>query len=126
MNQQKNYLERTTFFLGLLILASLISYLCLEIINKEKSPPALEVHSTFEPALPGNTFRIVVQNKGGETAKNVQISFNLYRNGQVVESAQMNTGYVPVHSEISGWISFSSKRKPADSLAVGAMNFLKP
>ncbi|WP_156877215.1 hypothetical protein [Salinimicrobium terrae] len=98
----------------------------MEIINKEKKPPALEVHSSFQSSLPGYTFKIDIENNGGETAKNVHIFLNLYRDGQVVESAQMITGYVPVHSKVSGWISFTSKREPADSLAVGSVTFLKP
>ncbi len=126
MNNQKNYLERTTFFVGLLILAILIGYLSIEILGETKKVPALEVQFVHQPALPGNTYKIDIKNNGGETAKEALIFFHLYQNGRVVESAQLKIGYVPVHSEVSGWISFSRDAVPTDSLAVGPISFLKP
>ena len=124
--QKPNAIEKTIFVLGLLILALLIGYLSYAWGTKENKPPSLEITSSYEPSFQRYTFKIETTNKGEETAKSVNIGFGLYQEGKIVENAVLEIDFVPVKSKEQGWISFSNKRKPSDSLVVKSITFLKP
>lgn len=128
-NQEKkenNIIEKVIFYLGLLILLVLLGYLSFQWSTKENKPPSLEIVTTHDPSFDRYTFRVETKNTGAETAKSVNISFNLYQRGKLAESSVLEIDYVPVRSIEQGWVSFSKTRKPSDSLTIGSISFLKP
>lgn len=124
--KEKNNLEKVIFYIGLFVLIALIGYLSYQWSTKEQKPPSLEVVTTHDPSFDQYTFKVETKNTGQETAKSVNISFNLYQDGKIAESSVLQMDYVPVRSKEQGWVSFSKKRKSQDSLTIGSISFIKP
>jgi uncharacterized protein (TIGR02588 family) len=127
-NQRKkfNIFEKTTFVVGLLILALLVGYLSYQWATKKEKSPSLEVTTSFDPSFDLNTYEVSAKNSGNGTAKSVNINFNLYQEGILAESAVLEIDYIPDRSNEKGWVSFSKARKSNDSLSIGAITYLKP
>lgn len=119
-------MEKITFFLGLIILILLVGYLFYQWDTRKKQPPKLEISTFYKSDQTLNTYKVEITNSGQETAQSVHIKFDLYQKGKLSESAVMEIDYVPVKSKEEGWITFSRKRMPSDSLVVGIRSFLKP
>ena len=124
--EKSNVLEKITFYLGLLVLISLIGYLSFQLTKQENKPPSLEVRTSYDPAMDNYGFKVEVENKGQETAQSTNIQFELYQEGKVAGKATLEIDFVPVRSKESGWIVFNQKRKGSDSLVISSMTFLKP
>lgn len=121
-----NLLEKTTFYLGLLILSLLIGYLIFDLNTQKNLPANLEVITRYEPSLPHYTFKVETTNLGHETASSVNIGFDLYQNGEITEDAVLTINYVPRESKEEGWVIFRKTPKPSDSLVITSVSFLKP
>ena len=124
--EERNLLEKITFYFGLFILLLLIGYLVYQGSSREEKPPKIEVSAFFQPQGQENIYKVEIRNNGQETAQFVNIRFDLYQQGKLAESAVLEINFVPVQSKEEGWISFSRKRGPSDSLVVGAKTYLKP
>ena len=121
-----NLLEKITFYLGLLILLLLVSYLIFD-FNKQKDLPAdLEIVTSHMPSMPHYTYKVETTNKGHETASSVHIDFDLYQNGQMAEKAVLTFNYIPRESTEEGWVIFRKTPMPSDSLVVTSVSFLRP
>lgn len=121
-----NLLEKITFYLGLIILLLLVSYLIFD-FNKQKDLPAdLEIVTSYIPSMPHYTFKVEATNIGHETASSVHIGFDLYQKGQMVDKAILTLNYVPRESTEEGWIIFRKTRMPSDSLVITSVSFLGP
>jgi uncharacterized protein (TIGR02588 family) len=121
-----NKMEKTVFYLGLFILFLLVSYLSYQWSTQENEPPSLVIVTSHDPSFDRYTFKVETKNTGKETAKSVNIQFNLFQEGKLAESSVLEIDYVPVQSKEQGWVSFSKKKKPSDSLTIGSITFLKP
>lgn len=117
--------EKIVFSLGLLVLMGLLGYLVFQIVQRENSPAAIEVRTSYHPELPHTTFKAVVANEGNETAEAMNLVFALYRAGEFVETTSATVNYVPIHSEATLWIVFHPTQK-GDSLAVSSVTYLAP
>lgn len=124
--KELNSVEKTTFYLGLLILTLLVGYLSYQWATKEKKPPSVQVTTSFDPSFGLNTYEVLAKNSGNETATSVNIKLNLYQDGKLAESAVLEIDYLPELSREKGWVSFSSAKKANDSLAIGPITYLKP
>lgn len=125
-NKKSNGLEKTIFILGIIILTSLVGYLSYQWSTKISGSPSLEVEAFYDSSFDLHTYEITITNKGNETAKAVNVQFDLYQNGEVSKSGVLEVDYIPKHSEEKGWVSFSNSTKPYDSLTVSSITFLKP
>ncbi len=121
-----NYLERSTFIAGLLILVFLFGYLSLQMTKKQHLPPTIEV--AVSPAFINdkNSYEIMIQNTGEESAQAINIQFELYQEGKVAGNAVMVIDYLPSKSKETGWIVFEQDKKLFDSLVVNSITYLKP
>lgn len=129
MNQHQkahNTVERVTFFMGLAVLAAIISYLTYLITQSKSEPPQLVITSTYMPTMVHYGFEVKVKNQGKETAENANIKLSLYQDGKAVETGTINIAFVPVGSEETAWIVFHTKRKPSDSLVVSSLTYVEP
>lgn len=124
--KQYNIIETGTFLVGLLILLALISYLVYQISQDKKSPPEIQVTTSYQTAMDNYAFEVTVENNGGESAEAVNIKLSLYQEGEAVEDGTMDIQYVPVKSKETGWIVFHSDRKTGDSLVVSSVTYMKP
>jgi len=124
--KQHNFIENGTFVVGLLILLALISYLVYQISQDKKSPPEIQVTTSYQTAMDNYAFEVTVENNGGESAEAVNIKLSLYQEGEAVEDGTMDIQYVPVKSKETGWIVFHSDRKTGDSLVVSSVTYMKP
>lgn len=121
-----NYLERVVFAIGLIILITLIGYLSFEWYNKTEKPPDLQISFFQDKSYSNNTYRVETKNTGKETAKSVNLKFDLYQDGRRAETAVLEIDYVPVRSKEIGWISFTRRISASDSVVVSTISFLKP
>src|SRR5690606_37004354 len=124
--KQYNIIETGTFVVGLLILLALISYLVYQISQDKKSPPEIQVTTSYQPAMDNYALEVTVENNGGESAEAVNIKLSLYQEGEAVEDGTMDIQYVPVKSKETGWIVFHSDRETGDSLFVSSVTYMKP
>ncbi len=121
-----NLLEKVTFYLGLIILLLLVSYLIFD-FNKQKDLPAnLEIETSYIPSMPHYAYKVEATNTGHETASSVHIGFDLYQKGQMAEKAVLTINYVPRESTEEGWVIFRKTRMPSDSLVITSVSFLRP
>lgn len=118
--------EKISFFIGVLVLLCLISFLFYQMINKKNAPPNLEITIMPEPSINLYGFKVAVENLGDETAVAANIKLSLYQNGIPVEEGNVSIQYVPVKSKITSWIAFNKKRKPGDSVVVSSVTYIKP
>lgn len=72
------------------------------------------------------TFRLIVTNRGEETATNANLQFTLYQGGKARESGTVNLSYVPIQSEQIGWMVFERERQRGDSLVLSFISYLQP
>lgn len=129
MNQHQkahNIVERITFFMGLAVLAAIISYLIYLITQDRSEPPQLAITSIYQPTMAHYAYEIKVKNEGETTAENANIKLTLYQDGKPVEMGTINIAFVPVSSEETAWIVFHATRKPSDSLVVSSLTYVKP
>lgn len=121
-----NSVERITFVFGLLVIASLLTFLIYQLTQKSGKPPQLIVTSTYQADLEPYGFEIQVVNKGDQTAENAVISLDLYQNDSIIASGSLEMNYVPVKSKETAWIVFNQSRMPNDSLVVSSVSYVKP
>lgn len=124
--EKLNNLERSVFVVGLLVLMALIGYLSYKWATKVNEPPHLEISISREEVQNNNTYRIETRNRGKETAKSVNIKFDLHRKGEKVQTAVLEIVYVPVQSKEIGWISFPGNPTALDSVSVSTITYLRP
>ena len=118
-----NGVQLTVFILGALLILGLIGYLSYKAVKLDKRPPQPEVTAVYQSDLPAYTYRVKVENKGGETASNMNLKMTLYQDGKSKESGTFSISYLPINSEQVGWMVFETQRKSTDSLVVSSLTF---
>lgn len=128
-NKKKyNIIEKTTFTFGILVTLGLLSYLVFQLINQDRksNPPQLVITTSYEPKLSHYTFKVVVENIGGETAEEANIQLSLYQEGKPVEKGTINILYVPIKSKETSWVIFHTEKKLNDSLVISSVSYVQP
>ncbi|RNL87226.1 hypothetical protein ED312_10470 [Sinomicrobium pectinilyticum] len=126
VQRKYNRIEQISFFLGVLILVTLIGDLTYQLATNENAPPHLLVISKYEPSMPGYTYRVEIENTGDKTAEAVNIQLSLFQNGKSAETATLELKYVPAQSKETAWVSFNNEKQTSDSLKVTSLTFVKP
>ena len=115
-----NGVQLTVFILGALLVLGLIGYLSYKALKLDNRPPQPEVTAVYQPDLPDYTYRIKIENKGAETATNMNLKMTLYQDGKSKETGTLSISYLPINSEQIGWMVFETSRKPTDSLIISS------
>lgn len=118
-------LENIVFYVGLLIITGLVSYLIFQSFQDKNLPPDLKI-SIASMASKECAFKVMVENKGGTSAKDVNIVFNLFQMDEKTESSTVSIDYMPVDSKKTLWVVFKKSTSDCGSLRVGSLAFLKP
>ena len=126
-NDQKNALEWAVFGISLLLVAGVLGYWCYQAYVDESASPDLYVEKHFAPTDNSrNRFRVVVHNKGGQTAESVLVEVVLRQNGEKLEAAQLQLPYVPNASQREGWVIFNTDPAKADTVEARVMSYRNP
>lgn len=125
-SEERNILEKITFYSGILVLLVLLGYLSFRIFKNENTPPELSINISEEKSSAAMKFKVEVENKGKRTAEAATINFELYHNGKVSGKAALEINYVPQHSKEIGYIVFPGKKIPADSVVINSITYLQP
>ena len=128
MNKERghNKVEKIVFAWGILVVLALISFLVYQILQPKDSPPKLKFSTNHQQNMEDYAFKIIIENEGEETAKNVNLKLTLYQNGKSAGSGTIAVNYVPVNSKETAWIVFDAKPKPGDSLVVSPVTYTRP
>ncbi|MGY2075894.1 TIGR02588 family protein [Blastococcus sp. SYSU DS0828] len=94
--------------LGGLLVVALLGFLAQQAVTGRGADPALSVTVTaVEPRGDGYAVHFRVENSGGRTAAQVQVSGALSRDGRKAEQASAVVDYVPPDSRRDGALLFS-------------------
>jgi|SRR5690606_33670746 len=124
---KKNALEWIVFSLSLLLISGILGYLIYQSILYEPGTPDVVVTFKSDPS-PNSPFRyhVSVENKGQETAEEVNIEMVLEKDGQALEIATLQIPYSPKKSIREGWLNFSINPAMADTLYSRVVSYKKP
>ncbi len=123
---QKNRLEWSVFAISSILLCGLIAYLCYETFTHKPSAPDLQVtYAKDSTAHNPYSYRIYLENHGGETAEDVMIEASLLNNDSVMERSELQIAFSPKRSKREGWINFSINPATADSIQVRVLSYKK-
>src|SRR5690606_28093111 len=124
---KKNILEWIIFSLSLLLISGIFGYLIYQSVIYEPGSPDLVVTFKSDPS-PNSPYRfhVSVENKGQETAEEVNIELVLKKGGQELEMATLQIPYSPKESTREGWLNFSKNPAMADTLYSRVVSYKKP
>jgi uncharacterized protein (TIGR02588 family) len=125
--EKKNLLEWAVFALSLLLLLGVFGYLGYYAFHHQSTPPELVVETTPAPS-PHSPYRyhVVVHNRGGSTAEEVQLEFLMKKDSAVLGKAQLQIPFAPQSSKREGWIIFSTDPAKADTIVASVLGYKKP
>ncbi len=123
--EERNILEKITFYSGVVILLILLGYLGFRTLQNENRPPEIVVNLAGEQNSTGNKYRVEVENKGEQTAEATQISFDFYKGGKVSGQAVLQIDFVPQRSKEIGFIIFPGQKTPADSIVIKSISYIQ-
>ena len=116
------------FGLSLLLISSVFIYLGYEAYTAEANPkPELEVHYMHDPSdAEPYRYHIKVENRGKETAEEVNIQVWTEKDGEEIESADLQLPFAPKESEREGWIIFRHNPAEADTIFARVKSYKRP
>ncbi|MPR35875.1 hypothetical protein [Salmonirosea aquatica] len=124
---KKNWFEWTVFGVGLGLVMSILGYLVFKTATYTAGPPALFVEYFPEPGkYEPNRYHVILHNKGNETAESVTVELSLQKYGQEPETAELAFDYCPKESTREGWISFSTRPTPTDTVRTRVVSYDRP
>lgn len=111
----KNWLEWSVFFVGLVLTLTLLGYLTFLGLRRGEQPPVFRVTVQSPTEVPdGFRFQVDVYNQGDITAQSVQVEVE-----NQGEKARFQIDFVPEHSSAKGWVVFSNKPDHPKGRVVG-------
>jgi uncharacterized protein (TIGR02588 family) len=126
-DDDKNALEWTVFGVSLLLVLSILVYLAYQVYHEKPSTPDLVVEYYPDPSDNApHRYRVVVHNKGGETAEDVTIALSLENGNEELEAAALNIPFAPKESKREGWVNFRKDPLLADTLVARVVSYKKP
>jgi uncharacterized protein (TIGR02588 family) len=127
IKDQKNLLEWAVFWVSLLLIIAIISYLGYQTFQHKPASPEIHVEFWPDPAeLQPNRYRVKVHNKGGETAENVRVELVLNNGASEPEKVELEMPFVPQESSREGWVNFSQKPSGRDAVSANVVSYQKP
>ena len=123
----KNTLEWVVFALSLVLVLGILVYLGYQVYTDEPGTPDLVVEYYHDPSEHApQRYRLVVHNRGKETAEEVLVELALERAGEELETAELSIAFAPKESKREGWVSFKEGVQPGDSLVARVMSYKRP
>ena len=102
----KNVLEWSVFGAALILVLATFGYLIHQTLVTEAGPPDVVVTlGTPVPGAGGHLVPVTAENRGAETAEEVQITVRLEGPAEA-EDAMLVIPYLPRQSRRSGWVTF--------------------
>ena len=124
---EKSWLEWVVFGLGLSLTLLILGYLVYKASTRESGPPQMFVQYFHEPGRhEPHRYRLVVHNKGAETAEKVTVELSMEKGGREMEKATFEVDHCPQGSKREGWVSFNSDPTTADTLRARVVGYKKP
>lgn len=115
------------FAISLLLVLGIVAYLGYQAYTDKPATPDLVVVYFHDPSEHApQRYRVVVHNRGGETAEEVQIELSLERGGEEMESAQLSIAFAPKESKREGWVNFKEDPSQADTLVARVVSYKRP
>lgn len=124
---EKNWLEWVVFGVGLVLVASTLTYLVYDGATAADTPPDVEV-KLGEPRPGGAGFLVpvTVSNRGGQTAEGVSVEVVLEAAGSPEpERSEFTVAFLPRGGTREGWVSFRADPR-AGRLSARARGYEKP
>ena len=126
-DDDKNGLEWTVFGISLVLVLAILVYLSYMAYTQKPSTPDLTVEYFHDPSANAPyRYRVVVENRGGETAEEVQVELTIESGEKEVESAQLNIAFSPKYSKREGWVNFKEDPASSDTLVARVMSYKRP
>ncbi|PVY39432.1 hypothetical protein [Pontibacter virosus] len=126
-DDDKNALEWAVFGVSLVLVLAILVYLSYMAYTHKPSTPDLAVAYFHDPSANApHRYRVVVENKGGETAEEVQVELIVESGGAEVESAELNIAFSPKESKREGWVNFKEDPAKADTLVARVVSYKRP
>jgi uncharacterized protein (TIGR02588 family) len=126
-DDDKNALEWTVFAVSLLLVLSILTYLFYQVYADKPSTPDLVVEHFHDPSDNApQRYRVVVYNRGGETAEEVLVELVLEKGGEQLESVELSMPFAPRASKREGWLIFREDPDKADTLVARVVSYKKP
>ncbi len=124
---EKNWLEWVVFGVGLLLVASTLSYLVYDGATAADTPPDVEVRlGEARPGGGGFLVPVTVFNRGGQTAEGVSIEVVLEAPGlREPERGEFTVAFLPRRGTREGWVVFRSDPR-AGRLTARASGYERP
>lgn len=116
---RKNWLEWTVFAFGLAALLGTTTFLTVQAVRHDGSPPALSVelgepwaHQGVSP--PYVVVPVTVRNDGDCAATEVDVTVTVTRAGQLVERGSLNIDELPRQSRRGGTVTLQAMPGPGE------------
>ncbi|MDX5418542.1 MAG: hypothetical protein LPK09_04945 [Hymenobacteraceae bacterium] len=127
VDDDKNALEWTVFGVSLLLVLSILAYLVYQVYTDKPATPDLVVEYFHDPSDHApQRYRVVVHNRGGETAEEVHVELALEQGGKQLERAELSIAFAPKESKREGWVNFKEDPARADTLVARVVSYKKP
>jgi uncharacterized protein (TIGR02588 family) len=126
-DDDKNALEWSVFGISLLLVLGIVAYLGYQTYTDKPSTPDLVVEYFPDPSEHApQRYRVVVHNRGGETAEQVQIELSIEKGGEETDHAELNIAFAPKASKREGWVNFKEDPTQADTLIARVVSYKRP
>jgi len=124
---QKNWVEWTVFAVGLVLVASALSYLVYDGATMGSEPPSLEVRLGTPEQRPYNFIvPVTVTNHGDETAEGITIEVSMENaGGQEPVRGELTIAFLPRRATREGFVTFDRDPR-AVQLKARVLGYEKP
>ena len=124
---QKNWVEWTVFAVGLVLVASALSYLVYDGATMGSEPPSLEVRLGTPEQRPYNFIvPVTVTNHGDETAEGITVEVSMEdAGGGEPASGELTIAFLPRRATREGFVTFDQDPR-AVQLKARVLGYEKP
>lgn len=126
-DDKKNFLEWTVFYISLLLVLSTVIFLAYQVYNEKEESPDIQAEYYSDPSEHNPyRYRVILYNRGGQTAETVTVEVAVKKGGKDVEKAELQIPFVPKESKREGWVNFSEDPSKADTVEARVLSYKKP
>lgn len=123
---EKNWLERVVFLVGLILVSATLVYLGYAGASMGEKPPSVEVRlGTPEQRQFNFIVPVTVINHGDETAAGVRIEVVMGSGGEEKARGELDIAFLPRQATREGWVTFEEDPR-ANQLKARVLGYQKP